>query len=216
MHPPQIAACVFFSNIEHGEHNPGVRGKKVPPSPPVQTQPVKTRWLTSSRLVLQTPSGWCKSHVFDRWSFRQECLPSLALPVCFLQTDCPVHPRAPCQPTAYLKHSSSGRGAPRCFSHPLQGIMRHSPLLAVRSEPLWEKNLLRPADVLALFKLGEKTLPASRACSAALLPPWPAGDVPPALQLHSGCPDTAHLYFLCLKRPLKRASGHLSHPSRKS
>ena len=214
---PKSQLAVFSSNIEHKEHNPGVRGKKVPPSPPVQTQPVKTRWLTSkARLVLQTPSGWCKTHVFDRWSFRQECLPSLALPVGFLQTDCSAHPRAPCQPTAYLKHGSSGRGAPRRFFPPLRGVMRHSPLLAVRSEPLWEKNLLKPADVLALSKLGAKTLPASQACTAALLPPWPASDVPPALQLCSGCPDTTHLYFLYLKRPLKWASGHLSHPSGKS
>lgn len=94
----------------------GGRGK-VLSSPPVQTQPVKTRWLTSkARLVFRTPSGWCKPHVFDRWSFHQEYLPSLALPVCFLQTDCSVHPQAPCQPTAYPKHGSSGCRAPRHFS----------------------------------------------------------------------------------------------------
>lgn len=39
--------------------------KKVPPSPLAQTQAVETRWITSkARLLLQTPSGWCKSHGF--------------------------------------------------------------------------------------------------------------------------------------------------------
>lgn len=147
----------------------------------MQTQPVKARWLASkARLVPQTPSGWCKSHGFDRWSFRQEYLPSLALPVCFLQTDCSEHTPWVGAELVDLKHGSSGRGAPRLFSHPLRGVVRHSPLLAMRSEPLWEKNLPKPADVLALFKLGANLLPASQACAAAPLSPWPAGEVPPS------------------------------------
>lgn len=147
--------------------------------------------------------------------FTKSICPALPYPCVFCRQIalCIHKPHASPQRT---RSTAALAAEPQGTSHPLRGVMRHSPLLVVRSEPLWEKNLLKPADGLALFKLGAKTLPASQACTAALPPPWPAGNVPPVLQLCSSCPDTTHLYSLYLKRPLKQAIGRLSHPSEKS
>lgn len=171
----------------------GLGGDEFPPSPLLQS-----RWPSSAAgLALQTPPGWYKSHTGDRWSFHQQHLPGLARPVCFLQTDSSAHPRSPRQPVADLERHGSADGASRCFSPPLWGAVGFPPLLAMLIEPLWEKNLSKPVDALPLFNLEAKPSP----CTA---------------QLCSGCPDTTHLDFLQLKKPLRWVSGHLSHPSGKS